>query len=159
MISVSLRLCVKFPVLAVYIFLEFIMHKFGEGAITTGADVDKIVFDWGVIQMLCEERVTGAKSISFGSVLLEAGKGHIRHNHPDADEIIYFVSGEGDQMVNDAEPVRCTAGACVWIPKGMYHSTINRGEGALHLVVAYIPAGSEQALYQDPAVTIIPAGS
>ncbi|MDX2139448.1 MAG: cupin domain-containing protein [Chloroflexota bacterium] len=134
------------------------MHKFGDGAITTGADVDKIVFDWGTIQMLCEERVTGAKSISFGTVVLEPGKGHVRHNHPDADEIIFFVSGEGDQMVNDGEPVRCTGGACVWIPKGMYHSTINRGTGALHLVVAYIPAGSEQALYQSPDVTIIPAG-
>lgn len=134
------------------------MHQFGEGCITTGADVDKIVFDWGTIQMLCEERVTGAKSISFGTVVLEPGKGHVRHNHPDADEIIFFVSGEGDQMVNDAEPVRCAGGACVWIPKGMYHSTANRGSGPLHLVVAYIPAGAEQALYQSADVKIIPAG-
>jgi hypothetical protein len=28
----------------------------------------------------------------------------------------------------------------------------------LFLVVAYVPAGSEAALRQDPAVTIIPAG-
>ncbi|MDZ4763190.1 MAG: cupin domain-containing protein [Chloroflexota bacterium] len=133
------------------------MHKFGDATITTGADVDTIVFDWGKIQMLSTENVTGSKSISFGSVMLEPGKGHIRHNHPDADEIIYFVSGEGDQMLNDGDPVRCTAGACCWIPKGVYHSTINRGAGALHLVVAYIPAGSEQALYASPDVTIIPA--
>lgn len=132
------------------------MHKFGDAYITTGADVDTIVFDWGKIQMLSTEKVTGSKSISFGSVLLEPGKGHVRHNHPDADEIIYFVSGEGDQMINDGEPVRCTAGACCWIPKGVYHSTINRGEGTLHLVVAYIPAGSEQALYDSPDVTVIP---
>jgi len=132
------------------------MYRSGDCFITTEADVDSLVFDWGTIHMLCEERVTGAKSISFGTVVLEQGKGHIRHNHPDADEIIFFVSGEGDQMVNDDTPQRCKAGACIWIPKGIYHSTINRGDGPLHLVVAYIPAGSEQALRQDPAVKIIP---
>ncbi len=132
------------------------MEQLGQGCITTENDVDALVFDWGTIHMLCEERVTGAKSISFGTVLLEQGKGHIRHNHPDADEIIFFVSGEGDQMVDDNPPVRCSAGACVWVPKGVYHSTINRGEGSLFLVVAYIPAGSEQALRQDPNVQVIP---
>ncbi|MDX2160035.1 MAG: cupin domain-containing protein [bacterium] len=137
------------------------MYKFGDGAITTGADVDTIVFDWGKIQMLSTARVTGSHSISFGTVVLEPGKGHIRHNHPDADEIIFFVSGEGDQMINDGEPVRCTGGACCWIPKGVYHSTVNRGSAPLHLVVAYIPAGAEQALYDAPDVQVIPpaAGS
>jgi oxalate decarboxylase/phosphoglucose isomerase-like protein (cupin superfamily) len=134
------------------------MHQFPNGCITTGEDVNTIVFDWGKIQMLCEERVTGAKSISFGTVVLERGKGHVRHNHPDADEIIFFVSGQGEQMVDDQTPVMCNGGACVWIPKGVYHSTINRGEGPLHLVVAYIPAGSEQVLYSDPAARIVPAG-
>ena len=132
------------------------MHKFGEGYITTAADVDTIRFGWGDIHMLSTAAVTGSHSISFGAVELQPNQGHVRHNHPDADEIIYFVSGEGDQMINDGDPVRCTAGACCWIPKGMYHSTVNRGTGTLHLVVAYIPAGAEQALYADPNVTIIP---
>lgn len=131
------------------------MHKFGDCTVTNESDVDSLIFDWGTIHMLCEEKVTGAKSISFGTVLLNPGKGHIRHNHPDADEIIFFVSGEGDQMMDDGEPVRCKAGDCIWIPKGVYHSTVNRGEGALQLVVAYIPAGSEQALREDPNVKIV----
>jgi oxalate decarboxylase/phosphoglucose isomerase-like protein (cupin superfamily) len=131
------------------------MHQLGQGCITTENDVDSLIFNWGTIHMLCEERVTGAKSISFGTVVLAPGKGHIRHNHPDADEIIFFVSGEGDQMVDDNPPVRCKAGACVWVPKAVYHSTINRGEGPLHLVVAYIPAGSEQALRQSADVKIV----
>lgn len=133
------------------------MHQFGDSCITNGNDVDSLVFDWGTIQMLCEERVTGAKSISFGTVILNPSKGHIRHNHPDADEIIFFVAGEGDQMINDGQPVRCKAGDCAFIAKGVYHSTINRGDGPLHLVVAYIPAGSEGALREDPNVKIIPA--
>jgi oxalate decarboxylase/phosphoglucose isomerase-like protein (cupin superfamily) len=133
------------------------MHQLGRGCITTEQDVDRIVFDWGTIHFLCEERVTGAKSISFGTVLLEPGKGHTRHNHPDADEIIFFVSGEGEQMVDDQPAVRCQGGACVWIPKDVYHSTINTGSGPLLLVVAYVPAGSEQVLYSMPEAKVIPA--
>ena len=134
------------------------MQKFNDCTITYNNDVDSLVFDWGTIHMLSDERVTGSKSISFSTVALEQGKGHIRHNHPDADEIIYFVSGEGEQMVDDHPAVKCSGGACVWIPKAVYHSTINTGSSSLMLVVAYIPAGSEQALRLDPAVTIIPAG-
>ncbi len=134
------------------------MHQLGQGCITTEKDVDQIVFDWGKIHFLSDEKVTGSMSTSFGTVVLESGKGHVRHNHPDADEIIYFVSGEGEQMVDDNPPVKCSGGACVWIPKAVYHSTINTGSGPLMLVVAYVPAGSEQALRQDPAVKIILAG-
>ena len=130
------------------------MEKIGRCFVTTTNDVDQLEFDWGIIHMLSEERVTGGSSFSFGSVKLQAGKGHIRHNHPDADEVIYVVSGEGDQMLDDKEPVRVKAGDCIWIPKGVYHSTINRGADAMHLIVVYAPAGSEQALRQDPTVKI-----
>ncbi len=135
------------------------MHRFGNCFVTTGDDVETLVFDWGKIQMLSTDALTGSKSISFGTVLLEPGKGHVRHNHPDADEIIFYISGEGDQMLDDGEPVRCKPGACCWIPKGVYHSTINRGEGVLTLVVAYIPAGSEMALREMPDVQILPPGT
>jgi len=132
------------------------MQKFNDCYITYKEDVDSLVFDWGTVNMLSEERVTGSKSISFGAVMLEKGQGHTRHNHPDADEIIYVVSGEGKQMLDDHEPVTVKPGACMWIPKGVHHSTINTGDGPLHLVVAYIPAGAEQALRDIPGVRIIP---
>jgi oxalate decarboxylase/phosphoglucose isomerase-like protein (cupin superfamily) len=132
------------------------MQKFNDCTITYDGDVDSLVFDWGTIHMLSEQQVTGSASISFGSVVLQTGKGHVRHNHPDADEIIYVVSGEGKQMLDDHEPVTVKPGACIWIPKGIYHSTLNTGPGALHLVVAYVPAGAEQVLRQSPDVKIIP---
>lgn len=133
------------------------MQHIGSCAITTPDDVDTLQFDWGIIHMLSEERVTGATSFSFGRVLLQPGQGHIRHNHPLADEIIYVVSGEADQMLDDQPPVRIKSGDCIWIPKGIFHSTINHAEQPIELIVVYAPAGSEQALRQDPAVKITPA--
>jgi len=131
------------------------MQKFNDCAITYNQDVDTLIFDWGKIHMLSEERVTGAQTFSFGSVVLEPGKGHERHNHPDSDEVIYVVSGEGEQMLDDHEPAKVTSGACIWIPKGIYHSTINTGSGPLHLVVVYAPAGAEAALRDIPEVQIV----
>ncbi len=138
--------------------MEFMMkQQIGSCYVTTTAGVDRLKFDWGIIHMLCEEQVTGGKTMSFGSVLLQPGKGHIRHNHPDADEVIYVVSGEAEQMLDDQDPITIKAGDCLWIPKGVYHSTINKGTEPIHLIVVYAPAGSEQALRQDPNVNITPA--
>jgi len=133
------------------------MKKIGTCAITTTNDVDTLEFDWGIIHMLSEERVTGAQTFSFGHVVLQPGKGHIRHNHPTADEIIYVVSGEADQMLDDEPAVRVKAGDCIWIPKGVYHSTVNTGSEPIVLIVVYAPAGAEGALRLDPDVKITPA--
>ena len=133
------------------------MKRVGNCTVTRADDVDTLAFDWGKIYMLSEARVTGAQSFSFGLVELTAGQGHVRHNHPDADEVIYFLSGEGEQMLDDKDTVPVKAGDCIWIPKGVYHSTVNRGEDAMRLIVVYAPAGAEQALRDDPAVEIIPA--
>jgi oxalate decarboxylase/phosphoglucose isomerase-like protein (cupin superfamily) len=132
------------------------MKQVGTCAVTRNEDVDQLKFDWGVIRMLSEQSVTGATSFSFGYVELAEGKGHVRHNHPTADEIIYVLSGEGDQMLEDMDTVRVSAGDCIWIPKGIYHSTVNRGKGPMRLVVVYAPAGAEQALREDPSVEITP---
>ena len=132
------------------------MEKFASCTISYEGDVDTLVFDWGKIQFLSDERTTGAKPMSFGSVRLEPGKGHARHNHPDADEYIYVVSGTGEQMLDDHPPVPIKPGACIWIPIGIYHSTLNTGSEPLHLVVVYNPAGPEEGLRIMPDVQIIP---
>ena len=131
------------------------MKEVGRCTVTRTDDVNTLAFDWGEIHMLSEENVTGAKSFSFGLVELAAGQGHVRHNHPDADEVIYVLSGEGEQMLDDKETVPVKTGDCIWIPKGVYHSTVNRGDEPMHLIVVYAPAGAEQALRDDPNVEII----
>jgi oxalate decarboxylase/phosphoglucose isomerase-like protein (cupin superfamily) len=130
------------------------MQKIGSCFISTENDVDKLQFDWGVIHILAREKMTGSKTFSFGHVVLQPGKGHVRHNHPGADEVIYVLSGEGDQMLDDQPAVRVKPGDCIWIPKDVYHSTINQGSEPMILLVVYSPAGAEDALWQDPNVQI-----
>ncbi len=132
------------------------MQKLGVGTITTAADVDTLAFDWGTIHMLSEPLVTGAQRHSFGVTEVLPGGGHGRHNHPGAEEIIYVLSGEGEQMVDDQPPVRIGPGSCVFIPDGVYHSTYNVGSASMRLIIIYAPAGSERLLREIPGCQILP---
>ena len=84
-------------------------------------------FDWGVIKPLVAADNTDDPAVSLMHVVLLPGQGHERHNHPDADEILYILAGTGDQMVDDAEPFPVRAGHAVFIPTGAFHSTVNTG--------------------------------
>ncbi|MEZ4679562.1 MAG: cupin domain-containing protein [Caldilineaceae bacterium] len=132
------------------------MQRLGSGTITTTADVDTLAFDWGTIHMLSEPLVTGAQRHSFGVTEVLPGGGHGRHNHPGAEEIIYVLSGEGEQMVDDQPPVRIGPGSCVFIPDGVYHSTFNVGSESMRLIIIYAPAGSERLLREIPGCQILP---
>ena len=124
-------------------------------------DVETMVFDWGVLKWLSEIRVTGS-GIAAGVVILEPGKGHLRHNHPGSEEILYYLSGEGEQMVEDDQGTpmvrHVTAGEMTYIPAGVYHGTENTGTTPMHLLAVYSPGGPEAILRAQPDCVTLPAG-
>ena len=107
------------------------------------ATLPTMSFDWGVIKPL----VAGVSdNVSLMHVVLLPGQGHGRHNHPDADEILYVLSGTGEQMVDDTTTFDVRPGHTVWIPKAAFHSTRNTGWEPLVLLAVYAPGGAENAL-------------
>lgn len=134
------------------------MEKLGTGTITYGDDVESLVFDWGTLKILSEPEITNAERFSFGMVVLEPGKGHDRHNHPGSEEIIFVMSGIGEQMVDDQPPVTVHAGASIYIPADVYHSTLNTGWEPMRLLVVYSPAGPERLLRDIPGCQVLPPG-
>jgi oxalate decarboxylase/phosphoglucose isomerase-like protein (cupin superfamily) len=125
-------------------------------------EVETMMFDWGTIKWLSEVRVTGAKGIAAGLVILEPGKGHLRHNHPGSEEVLYYLSGEGEQMVEDdnGEPMfrHVRAGDAAYIPAGVYHGTENTGWEPMRLVAIYSPGGPEAILRDLPDCILFPPG-
>lgn len=130
--------------------------QIGTCHVVYGEEVEGIQFDWGTIKFLSEPQVTGAQRFSFGAVVLAPGKGHERHNHSGCEEIIYVVSGEGQQMLDDQPAVTVRAGASIYIPAAVYHSTINSGWEPLRLLVVYAPAGPERGLRDIPGCVVTP---
>ncbi|WP_374619384.1 cupin domain-containing protein [Devosia sp.] len=125
-------------------------------------DVDAFGFDWGRLALTVAPEVNGAQKFSGGVVDLPPGQGHARHNHPGAEEIIFVISGEGEQMVEtpDGTPeVRKVGPGCtVFVPESRFHSTLNTGSAPMQLFVVYSPAGPERVLRDLPDFRIIPRG-
>ena len=123
-------------------------------------DVETMVFDWGTIKWMSEPRVTGTDRFTMGVVLLEPGKGHERHNHPGSEEILYVVSGTGDQMIDvGGERWQSIApGDMVHIPADVFHATINTGWEPLKMVAIYCPPGPEAILRTLPGCRLVPPG-
>jgi oxalate decarboxylase/phosphoglucose isomerase-like protein (cupin superfamily) len=126
-------------------------------------DVDAFGFDWGKLALTVAPEVNGAERFSGGVVDLPSGQGHARHNHPGAEEIIFVISGEGEQMVEDEQgnPItrKVGPGCTVYVPESRFHSTLNTGSGPMQLFVVYSPAGPELGLRELPDFHIIKAGS
>ena len=125
-------------------------------------DVSAFGFDWGRLALTVGPEVNGATKFSGGVVDLPAGQGHSRHNHPGAEEIIFVISGEGEQMVEDEAGTPHTRkvgpGTTVFIPESRFHSTLNTGSGPMQLFVVYAPTGPEMALRELPDFRLIPPG-
>lgn len=115
-------------------------------------------FDWGFTKWLVTPEQPEGAGLTLGEVIALPGQGHDRHNHPDAEEILYFLSGVGLQMVNDEEPFDVKAGDCIYIPTGVFHSTLNTGWEPLKVIAIYNPGGSEKAMRELPDFRQVPAG-
>ncbi|BCH32221.1 cupin [Mesorhizobium sp. L-8-10] len=123
-------------------------------------EVDTFAFDWGRLALTVAPEVNGAERFSGGVVDLAVGQGHSRHNHPGAEEIIFVISGTGEQMVEDeaGNPVvrKVGPGCTIYVPESRYHSTLNTGDGPMQLFVVYSPAGPELALRELPDFRLVP---
>jgi oxalate decarboxylase/phosphoglucose isomerase-like protein (cupin superfamily) len=117
-------------------------------------EVDAFAFDWGRLALTIAPEVNGAERFSAGVVDVKPGMGHARHNHPGSEEIIFVISGTGEQMVEDeaGNPVvRAVGPGCtIYVPESRFHSTLNTGDGPMRLFVVYAPAGPERALRDLP---------
>src|SRR5713226_9961114 len=103
-------------------------------------------FDWGAIKWFVTPGNTAGAHLTFGEVVLLPGKGHVRHNHPHSEEILYVLSGEGLQMLDDGELFPVRGGDTIYVPTAVYHSTLNTGWAPMRLLVIYDPGGPEKDL-------------
>lgn len=117
-------------------------------------------FDWGRLSLTVGPEVNEAKHFSGGVVDLPSGRGHARHNHPGAEEIIFVIAGEGEQMVEDEAGVpvvrKVGPGMTVFVPESRFHSTLNTGSAPMQLFVVYSPAGPELVLRDLPDFRLLP---
>jgi oxalate decarboxylase/phosphoglucose isomerase-like protein (cupin superfamily) len=116
-------------------------------------------FEWGAIKWFVTPELTEGAGITFGEVVLQPGRGHDRHNHHESEEILYVLSGEGEQMLDDREPFAVKPGDTIYVPTGVFHSTRNTGWEPMRLLALYNPGGPEKVLEGLPDFQQVVAGS
>ena len=116
-------------------------------------------FDWGAIKWFVTPELTEGAGITFGEVVLQPGRGHDRHNHPESEEILYVLSGEGEQMLDDREPFAVKPGDTIYVPTGVFHSTMNTSWEPMRLLALYNPGGPEKVLEGLPDFQRVDAGA
>jgi oxalate decarboxylase/phosphoglucose isomerase-like protein (cupin superfamily) len=122
-------------------------------------EVPTRVFDWGTIKWLVTPHLDEGAGLTTGEVIIYPGQGHAPHVHPEEEEVIYVISGEGEQTVGDGEPpFPIQEGDAVYIPAATLHSTYNTTWRPLRLVVVYTPGGAETALDALPDARILEPG-
>jgi mannose-6-phosphate isomerase-like protein (cupin superfamily) len=100
-----------------------------------------ITADGSSIRELAGPSWTPARNQSLAEATVQPGGETAEHYHPRAEEIYYFVSGEGTMRLGDEQaPVR--AGDCVVIAPGTRHKLFNAGTEPLVLLCCCAPAYS-----------------
>ncbi|WP_238005432.1 cupin domain-containing protein [Dactylosporangium sp. AC04546] len=122
-------------------------------------DVPTRVFDWGTIKWLVTPHLDEGADLTTGEVIINPSQGHAPHLHPNEQEVIYVISGEGVQTVGDGPAFPIREGDAVYIPANTLHSTYNTTWRPLRLVVVYTPGGAETQLDALPDARILPAGT
>jgi mannose-6-phosphate isomerase-like protein (cupin superfamily) len=101
-----------------------------------------ITADGSSIRELAGPAWTPARNQSLAEATVEPGGETAEHYHPRAEEIYYFVSGDGTmRLCDERAPVR--AGDCVVIAPGTKHKLFNTGAEPLVLLCCCAPAYSD----------------
>ncbi|MFE4963578.1 cupin domain-containing protein [Streptomyces sp. NPDC056660] len=126
---------------------------------TVQSELSTEVFDWGSIKWgVSADHFSGAP-LTAGEVIINPAKGHDLHTHPNSDEVLYFIDGEGIQTVGDSGEFPVRAGDFVFVPRGTPHSTFNTGWRQLRIIVVYTPGGAELALRDAPDYHLLTPGA
>jgi quercetin dioxygenase-like cupin family protein len=80
-----------------------------------------------------------SESLVFVRARIVPGSGHPFHTHPEMDEIIYVLSGEMTQWLEQESRV-LKPGDSIFIPKGVVHGCLNQSAGECEFLAILTPS-------------------
>ena len=121
------------------------------GKVTDAAQLPVERNDWGTLQWLCNGKLLPGAEQTIGLATILPGKQNPIHYHPNCEEVLYVISGQGVQSYND-RTVELKAGMTIRIPAKVKHNLANTGREPLRTVVSF-SSGDRQTFWigQQPA--------
>ena len=104
--------------------------------------------DEGWIDMQVQFLIQSRSQLLVGRTVLTPGARHERHAHPNCDEFLIVMSGEGEIYTNEGrEPSK--AGDVIFTPRNNWHGFDNTGDEDVLLIWGWSGAGSLEAAGYD----------
>ncbi len=111
-------------------------------------DIEVEELPWGPHEWLSRPGLTNTEELLLVRVRMPPGQGHRFHRHPEMEEIIYVVSGEAEQWV-EQEARSLGPGEIAHIPADVVHGTWNSGSQTLVFLAILAPASVEGPMLVD----------
>jgi len=119
------------------------------GKVTDSAQLPVEKNAWGTLQWLCNEKLMpgGAQTVGLATIL--PGKQNPVHYHPNCEEVLYVISGEGLQSY-DGRTVALKAGMTIRIPANVKHNFTNTGTETLRTLVSFSSGDRKTVFLEEP---------
>lgn len=102
------------------------------------------IFDWGQIEWIYEpDSNNPLNNMSIGITTILPKKRQNRHIHYGDEQVIYILSGEGNQLIGD-KISDIKPGQIYHMESGIIHETINQGNEPIKHLLISIPVQHEQ---------------
>jgi quercetin dioxygenase-like cupin family protein len=95
-----------------------------------------ITEEWGTLDWLANEKLTGVSGVTLGRVVIRRGQENPRHCHRTCEEVLYLLRGRLRHSIGD-DVVELSAGDTISIPAGVFHNAVNIGDEDADMIVAY----------------------
>ena len=101
-----------------------------------------------IVRNIVNRDDTGARGIILLSSEIPPGKVHVLHRHPNAEQIMYVLTGSC-LALSEGEPAHLNEGDAVFIARGEWHGVRNDSDQPAETLVIYAGAGTlEEAGYE-----------
>jgi quercetin dioxygenase-like cupin family protein len=98
--------------------------------------------------VLVDKDIIGAEDITFAHCTFESKTSvHKKHVHPNAEEVIYILSGKGISGIGDSEVIM-SAGDTMFVPRGAVHWFYNPFDEAVQMIFIYTKPSLKEAGYK-----------
>ena len=117
----------------------------------TAPDAIREANAWADMEWLCRPDVVAADKLLMVRVTMAPGLCHPFHTHPHREELIYVLSGQAEQWVDQSHQI-LGPGDTAHIPAGMVHATYNPHAEPLVFLAILSPANLPEnlAAVEDP---------
>jgi quercetin dioxygenase-like cupin family protein len=104
-------------------------------------------FDWGTLRWLCNERLSAGAAQTLGICQILPGQRNPVHYHPNCEEVLYLLSGQGEHSFDGAS-VSLRAGSTIRIPVGVKHNLANTGTDVLTCLISF-SSGTRETVFLE----------